>query len=145
MKGNYLVVDKKVLPEVYSKVIEVKNILKDGKIKEITEATKIVGISRSVYYKYKDHVFDFAESVQGRKMTFSMIIKHEKGVLSDTLNYISDKGGNVLTIDQGIPINGAANLSVTIDMTSLECDITALLDGLRARSSVEKVDFIAME
>lgn len=145
MKGNYLVVDKKVLPEVYSKVIEVKNILKDGKIKEITEATKIVGISRSVYYKYKDHVFDFAESVQGRKMTFSMIIKHEKGVLSDTLNYISDKGGNVLTIDQGIPINGAANLSVTIDMTSLECDITALLDGLRERSSVEKVDFIAME
>ncbi|MDO5038868.1 ACT domain-containing protein [Clostridium sp.] len=145
MKGNYLVVDKKVLPEVYSKVIEVKNILKDGKIKEITEATKIVGISRSVYYKYKDHVFDFAESVQGRKMTFSMIIKHEKGVLSDTLNYISDKGGNVLTIDQGIPINGAANLSVTIDMTSLECDITALLDGLREMSSVEKVDFIAME
>lgn len=145
MKGNYLVIDKKVLPEVYSKVIEVKNILKEGKIKEITEATKIVGISRSVYYKYKDHVFDFAESVQGRKMTFSMIIEHKKGVLSDTLNYISDKGGNILTIDQGIPINGSANLSITIDMTSLECDLSILLDGLREMPNVEKVDFIAME
>ena len=100
MKGNYLVVDKKVLPDVYEKVLEVKNILKEGKIKEITEATKVVGISRSVYYKYKDHVFEFSESIQGRKMTFNMIINHKKGVLSDVLNYISDKGGNVLTIDR---------------------------------------------
>ncbi|GAA0070136.1 ACT domain-containing protein [Clostridium sardiniense] len=145
MKGNYLVVDKKVLPEVYEKVIEVKNLLKEGKIKEITEATKIVGISRSVYYKYKDHVFDFAESIQGRKMTFSMIIEHKKGVLSDVLNYISDKGGNVLTIDQGIPINGSANLSITIDMSSLECDISDLLDGLGDMPNTQEVNFIAME
>lgn len=145
MKGNYLVVDKKVLPDVYEKVIEVKNLLKEGKIKEITEATKKVGISRSVYYKYKDHVFDFAESIQGRKMTFSMIIDHKKGVLSDVLNYISDKGGNVLTIDQGIPINGSANLSITIDMSALECDISGLLDGLSEMPNTQKVDFIAME
>lgn len=145
MKGNYLVVDKKVLPEVYEKVIEVKNLLKEGKIKEITEATKIVGISRSVYYKYKDHVFDFAERIQGRKMTFSMIIEHKKGVLSDVLNYISDKGGNVLTIDQGIPINGFANLSITIDMSSLECDISDLLDGLGDMPNTQEVNFIAME
>ncbi|MDQ0148554.1 ACT domain-containing protein [Eubacterium multiforme] len=145
MKGNYLVIDKKVLPEVYEKVIEVKRVLKEGKIKEITEATKKIGISRSVYYKYKDHVFDFAESVQGRKMTFSMIIEHKKGVLSDILNYISDKGGNVLTIDQGIPINGSANLSITIDMSSLECDLTGLLGGLGDMPNIEKVDFIAME
>ncbi len=145
MKGNYLVVDKKVLPEVYEKVIEVKNLLKEGKIKEITEATKKVGISRSVYYKYKDHIFDFAESIQGRKMTFSMMIEHKKGVLSDVLNYISDKGGNVLTIDQGIPINGSANLSITIDMSALECDISDLLDGLGEMPNTQKVDFIAME
>lgn len=145
MKGNYLVVDKKVLPEVYEKVIEVKNLLKEGKIKEITEATKIVGISRSVYYKYKDHVFEFAESIQGRKMTFSMIIEHKKGVLSDVLNYISDKGGNVLTIDQGIPINGFANLSITIDMSALECDISDLLDGLGDMTNTQEVNFIAME
>lgn len=145
MKGNYLVVDKKVLPEVYEKVIEVKNLLKEGKIKEITEATKIVGISRSVYYKYKDHVFEFAESIQGRKMTFSMIVQHKKGVLSDVLNYISDKGGNVLTIDQGIPINGFANLSITIDMSALECDISDLLDGLGDMTNTQEVNFIAME
>ncbi|MDY6012645.1 ACT domain-containing protein [Clostridium sp.] len=145
MKGNYLVVDKKVLPDVYEKVLEVKNILKEGKIKEITEATKVVGISRSVYYKYKDHVFEFSESIQGRKMTFNMIINHKKGVLSDVLNYISDKGGNVLTINQSIPINDSANLSITIDMSTLECDISSLLDGLEKMPNTLKVSFIAME
>ena len=78
-------------------------------------------------------------------MTFSMIIEHKKGVLSDILNYISDKGGNVLTIDQGIPINGSANLSITIDMSSLECDLTGLLGELGDMPNIEKVDFIAME
>ena len=43
MDGKYLVIDKKVLPDVYEKVLEVKKLLKDGKVKEITEATKIIG------------------------------------------------------------------------------------------------------
>ena len=54
MNGSYLVIDKRVLPDVYEKVLFAKKLLKDGKVKEITEAVKIAGISRSVYYKYKD-------------------------------------------------------------------------------------------
>ena len=60
MNSNYILVDKRVLPEVFEKVLKAKRLLKDGKVKEITEAAKIVGISRSVYYKYKDYVFEFA-------------------------------------------------------------------------------------
>ena len=41
MNGDYLVIDKKVLPEVYEKVIATKKILQEGKVKEITEATKL--------------------------------------------------------------------------------------------------------
>lgn len=145
MTGRYLVIDKKVLPEVYEKVLEVKKILKEGKIKEITEATKKIGISRSVYYKYKDYIFDFSESAQGRKMTFSMMIKHRKGVLSNILNYLSEIGGNILTIDQGLPINEIANLTITIDMSMLELDLTSFLDCIGKIENVEKVDFIAME
>ena len=40
MNGDYLVIDKKVLPEVYEKVITTKKILQEGKVKEVTEATK---------------------------------------------------------------------------------------------------------
>lgn len=145
MTGRYLVIDKKVLPEVYEKVLEVKKLLKEGKVKEITEATKQIGISRSVYYKYKDYIFDFSETAAGRKMTFSMMIKHRKGVLSNVLNYLSEIGGNILTIDQGLPINEVANLTITIDMSSLELDLTTFLDKLREIDNVDSVDFIAME
>ncbi len=145
MKGNYLVIDKRVLPDVYEKVVFAQKLLKDGKVKEITEATKIAGISRSVYYKYKDYIFDFAETSQGKKVTFNLIVKDQTGVLSGIINYISEQGGNILTINQGIPLNGVANISVTIDMSTLIGDIKTLLNGLSYIQYVEKIEFVAME
>ena len=48
MDGNYFVIHKRVLPEVYEKVLNAKKLIKEGKVKEVTEATKMAGISRSV-------------------------------------------------------------------------------------------------
>lgn len=145
MNGDYLVIDKKVLPEVFDKVIATKKILQEGKVKEITEATKLAGISRSVYYKYKDYVFEFSQMSNGRKATFNMIIGHEKGVLSNILNFISEQGGNILTIDQGIPINQLANLSLTIDISTMKKELSELLSELGDMPHVTKVEFVAME
>ena len=145
MNGDYLVIDKKVLPEVYEKVIDTKKILQEGKVKEITEATKLAGISRSVYYKYKDYVFEFSQMSNGRKATFNMIIGHEKGVLSNILNLISEYQGNILTIDQGIPINNLANLSLTIDRSSMKIELSEMLENLKKLDYVDRVEFIAME
>ena len=145
MSGDYLVIDKRVLPDVYEKVLYAKKLLKDGKVKEITEAVKIAGISRSVYYKYKDFVFDFSETSEGRKVTYNIILKNEKGVLSNISNYIAEQGGDILTINQGIPLNGYANLSITIDLSTVDGDIKTLTDGLLNIKNVEKVEFIGME
>ena len=145
MSGDYLVIDKRVLPDVYEKVLYAKKLLKDGKVKEITEAVKIAGISRSVYYKYKDFVFDFSETSEGRKITYNIIFKNEKGLLSIISNYISEKGGDILTINQGIPLNGYANLSITIDLSTVDCDIKTLTNGLLSIKNVEKVEFVGME
>ena len=145
MNGDYLVIDKKVLPEVYEKVIATKKILQEGKVKEINEATKLAGISRSVYYKYKDYVFEFSQMSNGRKATFNMIIGHEKGVLSNILNLISEYQGNILTIDQGIPINNLANLSLTIDISSMKIELSEMLENLKKLDYVDRVEFIAME
>ena len=145
MSGDYLVIDKRVLPDVYEKVLYTKKLLKDGKVKEITEAVKIAGISRSVYYKYKDFVFDFSETSEGRKVTYNIILKNEKGVLSNISNYIAEQGGDILTINQGIPLNGYANLSITIDLSTVDGDIKTLTDGLSNIKNVEKVEFIGME
>ncbi|WP_294153115.1 ACT domain-containing protein [uncultured Clostridium sp.] len=145
MSGNYLVIDKRVLPDVYEKVLFAKKLLKDGKVKEITEAVKIAGISRSVYYKYRDYVFDFSETSEGRKVTYNIILRNEKGVLSVISNYIAEQGGDILTINQGIPLNGYANLSITIDLSCVEGDIKTLTDGLNNLKNIKKVEFIGME
>ncbi|MDD6794878.1 MAG: ACT domain-containing protein [Clostridiaceae bacterium] len=145
MEGNFLLIDKRALPDVYEKVVRVKKILKEGKVKEVTEATKLVGVSRSVYYKYKDLVFEFSESQKGRKATFSLTIIDETGVLSNILNYISSVGGSILTINQGIPLNGYAYVSLTIDMSELKGDIKILMYELGKLNKVEKVEFVAME
>ncbi len=78
-------------------------------------------------------------------MTFNLIVKDQTGVLSGVINYISEQGGNILTINQGIPINGVANISVTIDMSTLIGDIKTLLNGLSDIQYVEKIEFVAME
>ena len=89
MKGNFLIVDKRSLPDVYEKVVDAKRLLKEGKVKDVTEAAKTVNISRSVYYKYKETVFELAETEVGQKVTLNMMINDNKGVLSCILNYIS--------------------------------------------------------
>ena len=145
MKSQWLVIDKKVLPEVFEKVIKAKRLLKEGSVKEITEATKQVGISRSVYYKYKDYVFEFSETSHGKKLIFSMVVTHKKGVLSSVLNLLSEYGANILTIDQSIPINNSAYVSITIDISSLGIDIYEILNRVSQVEGVEKTEFVAME
>lgn len=145
MKGNFLIVDKRALPDVYEKVIDAKRLLKEGKVKDVTEAAKTVNISRSVYYKYKEMVFDLVETDQGQKVTINLIINDNKGVLSEILNYIYEEDGNIITINQGIPMNKKANVSLTINISSINGDLTTLMEGLSKIKDVEKVDFIAME
>ena len=145
MKSQWLVIDKKVLPEVFEKVIKAKRLLKEGSVKEITEATKQVGISRSVYYKYKDYVFEFSETSYGKKLIFSMVVTHKKGVLSSVLNLLSEYGANILTIDQSIPINNSAYVSITIDISSVGIDIYEILNRVSQVEGVEKTEFVAME
>lgn len=145
MKGKYLIVDKSALPDVYEKVVDAKRLLKEGKVKDVTEAAKTVNISRSVYYKYKETVFELAETDQGQKVTINLIINDYKGVLSEILNYISEEGGSIITINQGIPMNQKANVSLTINISTINGDLTTLMEGLSRIKDVEKVDFIAME
>ena len=53
---SYLVVDEKALPEVYQKVVKANALLESGEASTASEAVRMAGISRSVYYKYRDAV-----------------------------------------------------------------------------------------
>ena len=50
--------DAQVLPEVFLKVIRAKELLASGQARNISAATRAVGLSRSAYYKYTQCIFD---------------------------------------------------------------------------------------
>ena len=92
---KYFVVTKKAVPEVLLKVVEAKRLLESGKLPTIQDAVDAVGISRSSFYKYKDDIFPFHDSTQGKTVTLSMQIEDEPGLLSDVLQVIAQFGANI--------------------------------------------------
>ncbi|AWI06689.1 ACT domain-containing protein [Clostridium drakei] len=145
MNNKHLIIDTKILPEVFVKVVKLKELLRTGKVKDISEGVKQVGISRSTYYKYKDCVFTLSEGITGHKVTIGLVLAHEAGTLSKILDGIALRRGNILTINQDIPINNAASVSITFDASKLETEINDLIEELKTVKGVIKVDLIAVE
>lgn len=139
------IVDSKILPDVYEKVIIAKELMRRGEVLTIQEACKQVGISRSAFYKYKDSVYDFMSSEKGKILILFMILRHAPGVLSDIINTIASVRGNILTINQTMPILDAATLTVTIDMKMMEINPEELVQLLLSCKGCRKIDIIGME
>lgn len=145
MPNKFLMIHTSVLPDVFEKVLEVKELMKSGKVKEITEAVKVIGISRSTYYKYKDYVFAVSENLNTRKVIIALTLDHEPGTLSKILDKVAFYKGNILTINQEIPINNTANVNITFDMSSLSIELNEFLDEIREMNHVIKLELVAMD
>lgn len=145
MNNKYLIIDTAILPEVFTKVVKVKELIRTGKVKDISEGVRLVGISRSTYYKYKDFVFTLSEGIVGHKVTLGLVLVHEAGTLSKILDKIALEKGNILTINQDIPINNAASVTITFDASKLQMEINTLVEEFRATKNVIKVDLVAVE
>lgn len=145
MKGDYLIVHKKILPVYYEKVLQARNLLESGAERDVSAAVRAVGISRSTYYKYKDYIYSPDGGEMGRKAVISMLLSHEIGVLSTALNRLSSMGVNVLTITQSLPIRDVASVVMTLDVTQLSVNIDDTLRELGAIPGVENVALVAIE
>ena len=146
MLENFLIVNKEVLPDVFHKVVEVKQMMDAGEYTQVSEAVKKVGISRSAFYKYKDHVFvPSSTTVLERKALISFVLSDEKGILSEVLNTISNFGCNVLTINQNIPIQKKASVIMSIDIKEMKDEIHELLRLLNTIKGVSKVTLMSIE
>lgn len=142
---KFYVVTKKAVPEVLLKVVEAKRLLESGRMPTIQDAVEAVGISRSSFYKYKDDIFPFHDTLQGRTITFSMQMDDEPGLLSDVLKIIANFGANILTIHQSIPINGVASLSISVQVLQDTKDISSMIEELENNSGVHNVKILAKE
>lgn len=95
---SFLLIDESVLPEVYQKVIRVNQLLETGEASNTSEAVKMAGISRSVYYKYKNAVFPYTKKETGSIMTVQVVLNDKPGVLVNLLTVFYKANANILTI-----------------------------------------------
>ena len=113
-KSHLIVVDSSVLPEVILKVLQVKKIMANKEAKSSAAACKLVGVSRSAYYKYRDCVYSYEEKLMQKIITLYMLLKDEPGVLSSVLVSLHNLSANILTVNRSIPIDGVATVTISL-------------------------------
>ncbi len=146
MQENQLfIINSDILPGVYEKVIAAKRLLRSGDSATIQEACKKVKLSRSAFYKYKDKVFDYSSQEKGKMLTLMLLLRHSPGILSDILNSVAAIKGNIITINQTIPIMDTASITITIDTNTMDISPDELVKLLQSAKGCKKVEIVGME
>ena len=140
---KYFIVEARALPEVFRKVAEAKWLLENGEVATVGEATKATDISRSAFYKYRDIIAPFENLMAGRILTFQLILRDVSGLLSAILSVFAQYGANILTINQTIPSNGTASVTVSAETNGVSEGVEALLRALAAMQGVLKAEILA--
>ena len=125
---KYYIVSAEALPEVFIKVAEARRML------------RMVGISRSAFYKYKDAVQPFQDMKAGHIITFYALLKDNPGVLSNFLSIFANSGANILTINQTIPTNGCAGVTISAETSEMVEDLEAMMARISGAEGVLKFE-----
>lgn len=142
-KQKYYIVEASALPEVFLKVAEAKRLLSTGAASTVNDATRMTGISRSAFYKYRDSVMPFQNMVSGRIITFQFLVQDEQGILSTMLTVFAESRANIQTINSIIPTNGCALVTISAEMTDPDSSVEAMLRKLGAIPGVIKSEILA--
>ena len=147
MKDNAIskryIVDEQILPEAIQKTAQTKELLAKFPGLTINEAVKQIGLSRSAFYKYRDGIFPFYEAVKEKIVTIQINMENQAGVLSSCLNVVADSGAKIMTINQGIPIEGIARATISFESHSDErYNLELMLESLYEVPGVLKVELI---
>ena len=140
---KYYIVAANALPEVFIKVAEAKRMMQTGEADTVGDATKKAGISRSAFYKYKDSVQPFNDMKAEHIITFYGMLKDNTGVLSHVLGIFASSGANILTINQSIPTNGCAAVTISAETSGMEQTLESLIAAVSGVEGVIRFEFMA--
>lgn len=139
---QFYLVREDMLSEAMLKTVEAKRLLESSTAQTINEAVNQVELSRSAFYKYKDGIFPFHTMVKEKIITLTIHLEDQSGSLSRLLSMVAQTGANVLTINQTIPLQGKATITLTIETAAMNSGITALLDQMHELEAVQKVEIV---
>jgi chorismate mutase len=139
---TFYLVREDVLPDAMRKTLEVKKLLDRKKADSVADAVQQADLSRSAFYKYRDAVFPFYTMVKEQIITLFFHLEDRSGALSRLLQIVADSGCNVLSIHQTIPLQGRANVTLSISTAGMADDINTVMNQLRKLEFVEKVEIL---
>ena len=142
-KIKYYLVAAEALPEIFIRVAEAKRMMQTGEAETVGAATKLAGISRSAFYKYKDAVQPFNDMKAEHIITFYILLKDVSGTLSRVLNVFAASGANILTINQSIPTNGCAAVTISAETSGMEKSLEQLIGDISSLENVIKFEILA--
>ena len=140
---KYYIVAADALPEIFVKVAEAKRMMQAGEADTVGEATRLAGISRSAFYKYKDSVRPFNDMKSEHIITFQAMLKDSAGVLSRVLAVFAASGANILTINQSIPTNGCAAVTISAETSEMAESLEQLVADAGNVDGVVKFESLA--
>ena len=141
--AKFYIVAADALPEIFIKVAEAKRMMQTGEAATVGAATRMAGISRSAFYKYKDSVQPFNDMKAEHIITFYAMLKDSAGILSRVLSVFAASGANILTINQSIPTNGCAAVTISAETSGMEETLEQLLADVSAVEGVVKFEVLA--
>ena len=141
-ESEFFLVKLEVLSDVIKKTIKVKDALKRGEALTVQDAIEEYEITRDAYYKYRDSVLPFYEATDNKILNLAFSIEHQEGVLANIVTTISKNMGDIITINQGFPINGIASLNVSVDTSVMNIDATILIAKLKHIKGVRSMEIL---
>lgn len=139
---RYYLVREDVLTEAMQKTLEVKRLLQRDRM-SILDAVNKTGLSRSAFYKYRDAVFPFHSIVKERILTVFLQLEDRSGTLATLLSTVAEARCNILTIHQTIPIQGRANVTLSLDVTAMDIELEIFLQLLKKLDFVESAEVVS--
>ncbi len=144
-ENKYYLVSERALPEVLQKVVEAKRLLDSERCMTIQEAADAVGISRSSFYKYKDDVLPFHETMRGKTINLMLQVDDTPGLLTKVLGKVANYHANILTIHQTIPIGGIASITLGIELLPQSGDLNEMMDSMSKTDGVHYIKILGRE
>lgn len=136
---QFYLVDFQVLPSALKSTIRAKELLKNGTAETINEAVQKTGISRSAYYKYKDHVAPaFEDSMHGTATLF-LVLQNDPALGNKIFRRLSREKAEILTMNKGIPIKKLTTMSISIRTSDMQLTLAELTEALQAIKGVRKI------
>lgn len=136
---QFYLVDFSILPEAIKKTIRVKEMLKSGSSGTINEAVHKVNMSRSAYYKYKDHVASANDDKEDRVVVLFIIMQDDIAVFGRILRRIAKEKQEVLSVNRTKISEKLYSSVITLKTKESAGDMESLYEALRETKGIQSL------